>query len=253
MGSLEKHGEAVIVKGPKGSYWALKDDELLAKVKAGVISPELLRDLKRHARLLAHSFKQLAEWANLSILRGEDDFLRDLEMPFDVEKAILYLEYALSHLETGYPELYKLHEEGRELEGEYIVLEAELLTKLSDELKRLPFAGKVPIDLADIIMRGIKRKLLGYEPRWVEDELQKIEKGLRDEIRRSVFKIIADKCDVPEWRRIGSLMRKFSEAFEKFSREIKGEVIAKIDHGLPLEGRCRICQKLIELGGAKQV
>lgn len=171
-----------------------------------------------------------------------------------------FKEHALTHLRTGYPEIYRIYERAEGAREKAFLEERRVKDGIKD---RLPSSLQVaePEYVTEIIFEDIKRDLTGRAPHLLPR--LRVERG---EVRCSPYTLIPSDVydesmdafeelrnfitreESDEGNRVGcgrilNLANRYYNSRQTFKHEIE-DLIAMVESGTPLKGRCRLCPKV---------
>lgn len=171
-----------------------------------------------------------------------------------------FKERALMHLRTGYPEIYRVYERAEGAREEAFVEER----RVRDGIKaRLPASLQVaePEYVAEIIVEDIKEDLTGRAPRFlprlrveggevrcapytlIPSEAYDEPMGAFGELRSFITREESEEGNRGSCGRILNLANRYYNLRQTFEHEIE-DLIAMVESGTPLRGRCRLCPKV---------
>lgn len=164
-----------------------------------------------------------------------------------------YLDYAIMHLKTGYPEIFKDHFQAEKARDR--ILDAEASTK--DRIRsNIPASHQVlyPEHLVFIILEDIKGKLTGRAPSFLEgleivgDEVRSVgytiaKKDAFDEIKKFISDQEADNMNRESCGIMIDLGASYYKSRQSLEKEVK-KLILMVENGSPLRGKCQLCSKI---------
>ena len=223
---------------------ALERAELVKQPKKGVYrwyevertyTREECEVLSQHAELLRDSVLFLLE------KRG-----------YDYERAKMFMPELLSHLKTGYPEVYRTYIECEEMKKRIDKLRDKIKEEIKERIEKT-FGGKTSLDtFAELILERAIYVVRGY--RHFADDIKYLEmkesgiyyrgtlvlnaeEGIQ-EVAEFISKTsdeILEKCE-----RVVELENEYYEKRKELKKGFE-RILKKIECGMPLKGRCEIC------------
>jgi len=164
-----------------------------------------------------------------------------------------YLEHAIMHLKTGYPEVYKGFYQAEKDREDILDAEARAMKRIRGDVL-VSHQVLYPEHLVFIILEDIKGTLMGREPSFLEsvkivgDEVKSIgyslaKKDAVDELRKF---ILEQEADI-ENRESCGIMINLGASYYKLRQSLEKEVkmlISIVENGSPLRGKCQLCPKV---------
>lgn len=164
-----------------------------------------------------------------------------------------YLEHAIMHLKTGYPEVYKDFYQAEKDREDILDAEARAMKRIRSDVL-VSHQVLYPEHLVFIILEDVKGTLMGREPSFLEsvkivgDEVKSIgyslaKKDAFDELRKF---ILEQEADI-ENRESCGIMINLGASYYKLRQSLEKEVkmlISIVENGSPLRGKCQLCPKV---------
>ena len=164
-----------------------------------------------------------------------------------------YLEHAIIHLKTGYPEVYKDYYQAEKDREDILDAEERAMKRIRSDIL-VSHQVLYPEHLVFIILEDIKGTLTGRAPSFLEsvkvvgDEVMSIgyslaKKDAFDELRKF---ILEQEADI-ENRKSCGIMINLGASYHKLRQSLEKEVktlISIVENGSPLRGKCRLCPKV---------
>ena len=199
------------------------------------------REALNHSRNIAKGLRFL--------VREEKGHIIDAN--YAVDKS--YLEHAIMHLKTGYPEVYKDYYQTEKDREDILDAEERAMKRIRSDIL-VSHQVLYPEHLVFIILEDIKGTLTGRAPSFLEsvkvvgDEVMSIgyslaKKDAFDELRKFIFEQEADI----ENRESCGVMINLGASYYKLRQSLEKEVkmlISIVENGSPLRGKCRLCPKV---------
>lgn len=164
-----------------------------------------------------------------------------------------YLDFAIMHLNTGYPEIHSDHNQANKLQEETLDIERKVSKRITDDI--LPLHEVLyPEHLGRVIIEDIKAKLTGRTPLYLEglmidgDVVRSTgytlaKKDAFEKVKEFMIKHEDDEENRKNCGDIISLGARYYKLRQSLENEI-GVLIRKVENGTPLEGKCQICPKI---------
>jgi DNA-binding transcriptional ArsR family regulator len=203
---------------------------------------------KFEAELVLNHSKNVAK--GLRFLIGEEkQYFEEENINLNKE----YLDYAIMHLNTGYPEIFqnysKAEKARKEMNEEELKAKERIHEKILTSYKVL-----YPEHISYIILEDIKEVLIGRAPQFLQG--LKIEGGeiksmgytlAKKEAYKELKKFIM-KEEVNEENRnsCGNILN-LGTRYYNLEKDLQIEIdtlIMMVENGTPLRGRCKLCPKL---------
>lgn len=164
-----------------------------------------------------------------------------------------YLEHAIMHLKTGYPEVYKGFYQAEKDREDILDAEARAMKRIRGDVL-VSHQVLYPEHLVFIILEDVKGTLMGREPSFLDslkivgDEVRSIgyslaKKDAFDELRKF---ILEQEADI-ENRESCGIMINLGASYYKLRQSLEKEVkmlISIVENGSPLRGKCQLCPKV---------
>ena len=164
-----------------------------------------------------------------------------------------YLDYAIMHLKTGYPEIHSDHHQAEKARNNMLDIEMKVIKRITDDI--LPSHEVLYSEhLGSVIIEDIKATLTGRTPSYLEglmidgDVVRSIgyplaKKDAFEKVKEFIIKQEDDEDNRRDCGDIISLGARYYEFRQSLENEI-GVLIRKVENGTPLEGKCHICPKI---------
>jgi len=175
----------------------------------------------------------------------------------DYEKAKEYMPELLSHLDTGYPEIYELYVECEEMIKEIDRLRDKIKAKIREKIEKTfgEKASGLEHAFAELVLERTIYVVRGYRHFADDSKYLEVKEGgiyyrgvrvlnAKENIQRvaeftsKTSDEIFEKCE-----RIVELENEYYEKRRKLKDGL-GRILKQIESRMPLEGRCEICRNI---------